>query len=203
MTRAAARRRAAIVISIGVQAALIAAILAVPALRSTHHAQAARAVPAPVPTVAAQPAPATTTYPMRLALRVMIDGADNAVDLPSRRAGTLPIRLNFSPPGQPARVVVMFGNPGQLNPGQAPVTNVWFAIAPASAFDHQLPSLGASQGSMIRLKSTARQWSPGVSWFLFTIPAADLQPSSYPIVVMGAQEGSHQVTYGIAQLHVP
>jgi hypothetical protein len=203
MTRTATRRRAAIAISFGVQAALIAAILAVPTLGSARHAQAVRAGPAAAPPSATSVAPATSGYPMRLTLRVLIDGADNAVALPGRMAGILPIRLNYIPPGQPARVVVMFANPGQLNPGQAPVTNVWFAIAPASAFDHQLPSLGASQGSMIRLKSTARQLSPGVSWFLFTIPAADLQLSSYPIVVMGVQEGSHQVSYGIAQLHTP
>jgi len=44
---------------------------------------------------------------------------------------------------------------------------------------------------------------PGVTTFTFTVPAADLRRGDFPIIVMGAQEGSHQVTYGLMQLQTP
>jgi hypothetical protein len=202
MTGATARQRASIAISFGVQAALIAAILAIPG--STRHAQAVRAGSAPVITAAPNPlpapSPATSAYPMRLTLRVLIDGADNAVELPTSWGGVAPMRVNYIPPGRDARVAILFN---YVKPGSPAATNAWFAIAPASAVDHQLPQLGAFQGSMIRLQSTARWWSTGVRWYLFDVPAAELQAGDFPIIVMGAQEGGHQVMYGIAQLHAP
>jgi hypothetical protein len=205
MTRAAARRRAAIVISIGVQAALIAAILAIPALRSTHHAQAVRAVPTAVPQPpGASYGPGNPIYPTGLTLSVRIDGVDNVVGIPTREPGTLPVRVNYIPPGKAARVTVTFP-PIRLGLGE--ITNIWFAVAPASAADHQLPQLGDYQETMIPLQSTDVP-TIGVRMYQFTVPAADLRPGDFPIIVMGIPDvmaitPGQSFMYGIAQLNAP
>jgi len=199
MAEATARQRASIAISFAVQAAMIAALLGVPALESTHHAQSVSAEPAPVPAGVAIPQGASRGPATRLTLTVWIDGVPNAVQVPTRGPGTLPIRVNYIPPGEAARVVVTFPS---IRLGFAAMP-VWFAVAPASAVDRQLPQLGASQGSTIPLQSQSLTTTLGMSSYQFSVPAADLRPGDFPIIVMSFQDEGQLVAYGIAQLHAP
>jgi hypothetical protein len=200
MSGAAARRRASIVISFGLQAAMIAALLAVLAPDSAPRPQAVQAVPQPssAPPSSAPPAPATLApapgvYPMRLSLLMHIGGGEHVVTLPQGWAE--PPELVYVPLGRTEKVTVAVANPG---PGTA--TSAWFAIAPSSVLDDQVTQLGISLGSTFWVEARASELRPGVSRFMFTVPAADLQPGSFPVIVMGAQEGYHQVTYGLVQL---
>jgi hypothetical protein len=130
---------------------------------------------------------------MRLSLVMHIGGGQHVIQLPEGWA--LPPQLVYVPPGRAELVTVTVANPG---PGTA--ANVWFAIAPASVVDDQVTQLGISLGSTFWVQARASLLPPGVSRFAFTVPAADLQHGSFPVIVMGAQEGWHQVTYGLVQL---
>src|SRR5215469_11715640 len=115
----ASRRRAAIAISFGIQAVMIAALFGVP-LEATHHSQAVSSVPVPVPqtlppaTAAAVPGP--VMYPMRLFLMVKVDGGNYPLELPWVGPQPDPARV---PAGKAETVDIMVTNPG---PGTA--TNV-------------------------------------------------------------------------------
>jgi hypothetical protein len=130
---------------------------------------------------------------MRMSLVMHIDGGQHVTGLPQGWAE--PPQPVYVPAGRDAIVTLTVANPG---PGTA--TNVWFAIAPASALDDQVTQLGISLGSTFWVQARTSLLRPGVSRFAFTVPAADLQHGSFPVIVMGAQEGSNQVTYGLVQL---
>jgi hypothetical protein len=189
MTGASARQRASIAISFGVQAAMIAALLGVRPLESAHPVQAARAAPPSATAVA----PATPVSSMRL---VIMLGLEYGFELPPGRA--VPPHA-YAPPGRDFRVVVTIVSPGRYS-----ATNAWFAIARASGRHDQLTQQGTSMESMSRVKPTVLPpLPPGMPRFLIIVPAADLQHDSSASIVMGVQQGSRQVTYGIAQLNVP
>jgi len=196
MTGATARQRAAITISFGVQAALVAALLGVPALESTHHAQAARAVPAAELPSSGSGSYGPALYPMHLSLREQVGG------------GAYPaVRTDEVPWGWAAPPYLVYVPAGMAEPVTITVTNpepvsavVWFAVAPATSKDLQGTQLGISPGHPFLMKTVERGLPTGEETFSFTVPAADLRPGSFPVIVMGAQEGSHQVTYDLIQL---
>jgi hypothetical protein len=187
MTGATARQRAAITISFGLQAALIAALLGIPASDSAHHAQAARAGPAAEPPVGA------TLSSTHLSLREQIGGGA----FPAVRTDEIPWvwaappYLVYVPPGMAEPVTITV-----TNPGPAPASNVWFALAP----DDQVTQPGLPMIHIFPVMSKVSLLPPGVTTFRFTVPAADLRRGSFPIIVMGVQEGSTQATYALIQL---
>jgi hypothetical protein len=201
MTRVTTRWRAAIAIAFGVQAAVVAALFGVPALESAHHAQAERAVPTavaqPQPAPAQpQPVPASSAYPLNFRVTVEDLGWLTTVELP--RGSAVPQDVEYVVPGRDYLTTIVVYNPGPVT-----ATNAWFAIAPSSVRYAYVAHAGVSLGSTFQVMSRARWLPPGVTTFKFTVPAADLRPGDFPIIVMGAQEGSRQVTYGIMQLQTP
>lgn len=174
---------------------MIAALLGVRPLESTHPVQAARAAPPSATAVA----PASPVSSMRL---VIMLGVEYSFELPPGRA--VPPHA-YAPPGRDFRVVVTIVNPGRYS-----AANAWFAIARASGRHDQLTRQGISMESMSRVKPTILTplspgvpGMPGMPRFLIIVPAADLQHDSSASIVIGVRQGSRQATYGIAQLDVP
>ncbi len=178
---------------------MIAGVLGLPALKSASPVGGVSfASPSPVPSPMTLPVliPDTLMYPVfqtRLSLTVKVAGIGYPVVLP--QGGGPPQRPIVVPPGKDEQVNVTV-----TNPGPASASNVWFAVVPASRLVGPSSRPGTSLEHTSYVMSEVSELPSGTSNFTFTVPAADLQRGSLPVIVMGAQEGSNQVTYGIARL---
>jgi hypothetical protein len=165
---------------------MIVGLLSVQAVASAHHAQEASAVPGPIPAIAVPIAapPATSVYPLHLSVDVEINGTETVVHLPR---GAQPLPLVQVPAGTTAEVAVSVSSAEPASGATA-----WVNFAPETSRNFQLPQLELGFGGPFSLASRTT--------VQFTVPASDLQSGSLPVIVLGAQEGTHLVTYGVVQL---
>jgi hypothetical protein len=131
---------------------------------------------------------------MHFYLMVTVDGGHYPVELSWWRITQPdPVRV---PAGKAAKVDITFTNPG---PGSA--ANVWFALAPFTTQFSDDVQRGIPLGEPFWVKYKVSVMPPGTTTFSISVPAADLQSGSLaPVIVMGAQEGHHQVAYAFMQI---
>jgi hypothetical protein len=195
MKSAPERRHWVLVAACAIQAFLMASLGL--ALASGFQAQPVHVAPAVAPAVVPPPAtagiPATTVYPVRLSLRVKIAGGHYPVELPTGDWVNPPLAKVPVGEAEPVDVTV-------TSAGPASVSDVWFGILPDNTLHNQPTQTGTPFCCGFSWRSKASQLPPGTRTFRFTVPAADLQPGSLPVIVMFAPDGSDQPSFAIVQL---